>query len=100
MWLSGLRVPCCHCSVSGYSCGVGSIPGLGTSMCLSAAIKIKENTVVNHHESQSLDLVTVFAAQIAQVWPAGLSSQGRLGNCHAAQVFVDDSSASSYDEMS
>ena len=30
LWHSGLRIWCCHCSVSGSCCGVGLIPGLGT----------------------------------------------------------------------
>ena len=32
-WLSKLSVWCCHCCGSDRSCGVGSIPGLGTSPC-------------------------------------------------------------------
>ena len=31
LWLSGLKNGCCHYSTSGYSCGTGLIPGLGTS---------------------------------------------------------------------
>ena len=30
-WLSGIQH--CHCCGSGFSCGMGSIPGLGTSLC-------------------------------------------------------------------
>ena len=30
---AGLRIWHCHCSSSGHCCGVGSIPGLGTSTC-------------------------------------------------------------------
>ena len=30
---SGLRIHRCHCSSSGHCCGVGLIPGLGTSSC-------------------------------------------------------------------
>ena len=29
-WLSGLRIWLCHCCGSSYSCGVCSVPGLGT----------------------------------------------------------------------
>ena len=32
--LSRLRIWCCHCSSSGNSCGMGSIPGPWTSTCL------------------------------------------------------------------
>ena len=31
--LSRLRIQHCHCCGSGYSCGVGLIPGPGTSVC-------------------------------------------------------------------
>ena len=31
LWRSKLRIWHCHCSGSGQCCGVGSIPGLGTS---------------------------------------------------------------------
>jgi len=34
LWWSGeLRIWCCHCCGSGCSCGMGSIPGLGTFIC-------------------------------------------------------------------
>ena len=33
MWFSRLRIWCCHCCSSGYSCGTDSNPGLGTSIC-------------------------------------------------------------------
>ena len=33
LWGRGLRIQCCHCSSSGCCCGMGSIPGLGTSAC-------------------------------------------------------------------
>ena len=33
MWLSGLRIWCCHCSGSGHCFGAGPIPDLGTSAC-------------------------------------------------------------------
>lgn len=29
----GLKIQCCHCSVLGCHCGVGSIPGLETPTC-------------------------------------------------------------------
>ena len=32
-WLCGLRIQCCHCCISGYCYGTGSILGLGTSAC-------------------------------------------------------------------
>ena len=32
-WLSGLRIQRCHSCGSGYNCGMGLIPGLGTSTC-------------------------------------------------------------------
>ena len=32
-WLSGLKIWCCHYCGCGYCCGMGSIPGLGTSAC-------------------------------------------------------------------
>ena len=32
-WLRGLRIWHCHCYGLGHCCGVGSIPGLGTSAC-------------------------------------------------------------------
>ena len=32
-WLSGLRIQRCHCCGSGYSCGMGLIPGLRTFTC-------------------------------------------------------------------
>ena len=34
MWLSRLRIPCCHYSGSGHRCGKSLILGLGTSTCL------------------------------------------------------------------
>ena len=51
----GLRIWCCHCCGSGYSCGVGSIPGLGTSACPGRDRKKKSSrggirqTVVKSH---------------------------------------------------
>ena len=32
-WLSRLRTQCCYCCGSGCCCGVGLIPGPGTSLC-------------------------------------------------------------------
>ena len=44
-WLGGLRTWCFHCSGSGYSCGVGSVPDLETSTChgYSQNFKVKQN---------------------------------------------------------
>ena len=39
-WFSGLRTWCCHCCGSGCYCGVGSVPGLGTSMPLTWLKKV------------------------------------------------------------
>ena len=33
MWLSGLRIQCCHCCGLSYCCGVGLNPGPGISTC-------------------------------------------------------------------
>ena len=33
LWISGLTIQCCQCSGSGCCCGMGSIPGVGTSTC-------------------------------------------------------------------
>lgn len=41
-WLSGLRVWCCDCCGSGYSCGVCSIPGSGNSTYRGRCSQIKE----------------------------------------------------------
>ena len=43
-WLSRLRIHHCHCCGSGYICGVGSIPRLGTSTCRGCSQKRKEKT--------------------------------------------------------
>ena len=32
-WHSGLTIQCCHCNSSGCCCGMGLIPGPGTSIC-------------------------------------------------------------------
>ena len=39
LWLSGLRICCCHCSGSVCCCGVGSIPGSETSHAAGEAKK-------------------------------------------------------------
>ena len=55
LWLSGLRIPHCHCCCSGYSCVTGSVPGLGTSTCWRHSQKknffftCKDNSVVKIH---------------------------------------------------
>ena len=41
-WLSELRAWCCHCCSSGQYCGLGSIPGLGTTACHRCSQKKKE----------------------------------------------------------
>ena len=33
LWLSGLRIWCCHCCGWGHCCGLDLIPGMGTSTC-------------------------------------------------------------------
>ena len=33
LWLRGLKIQCCQCCASGYSCGMGSLSGPGTSTC-------------------------------------------------------------------
>ena len=33
LWCGGLRIQCGHYSSLGHCCGIGSIPGLGTSTC-------------------------------------------------------------------
>ena len=42
LWLSKLRIQCYHCCGSDYSCGVGSIPGPGTSTCCGYSQKKKK----------------------------------------------------------
>ena len=42
-WLSRLRIQCCHCCDSGYSCGTGSIPGRETFACRGHSQKINKN---------------------------------------------------------
>ena len=40
-WLSKLRIQYYHCCSSSYCCGVGSIPGPGTSLCLHHICMVK-----------------------------------------------------------
>ena len=42
VWLSGLRIWCCHHSGLSHCCGVGSIPDLGTSACCGHSQKQKQ----------------------------------------------------------
>ena len=42
LWHSGIWIQHCHCYGSSYSCGVGSIPGPGTSTCHECSQKKKE----------------------------------------------------------
>ena len=44
-WLSMFRIQHCHCCTFGYSCGTGSIPGLGTFTCHRWGQKKKKRTV-------------------------------------------------------
>ena len=46
MWHSGLRIWHCHCNGSGGCCGVGSIPGPGTSTCLKHSQKKKKRPII------------------------------------------------------
>ena len=39
---SRLRIWHCHCYGSGYCCGIGSVPGLGTSACCRYGQKRKK----------------------------------------------------------
>ena len=41
LWHSGLRIQHCHCNSLGCCCGMGSVPGLGTSACLRHGQKKK-----------------------------------------------------------
>ena len=43
-WLRGLRIQHCSCSRSSHCCGVGSIPGLGTSACCRLRPQSPQNT--------------------------------------------------------
>ena len=38
LWFRGLKIQHCHCYNSSYSCGLGSIPGLGTSACCGCGL--------------------------------------------------------------
>ena len=42
MWHRGLKLQCCHCSSLGCCCGVGLIPGPGTSICGGCGQKKKK----------------------------------------------------------
>ena len=42
LWLSRLRIRCCHCCGFGYSCGMGYIPGPETSACCGHSQKKKK----------------------------------------------------------
>ena len=42
LWLSWLRIHHCHCSSLGHGCGMGSIPGPGTSTCCKDGQKKKK----------------------------------------------------------
>ena len=42
--LSGLRMGHCHCSGWGHCCGMGWIPGPGTSTCLGCGRKRKKKS--------------------------------------------------------
>ena len=44
LWLGGLKIWCCHSCGSGYSCGIGSIPGPGTSACSRQGQKKQKQT--------------------------------------------------------
>ena len=48
-WLSGLRIQHCPCSGLGHCCGVGSLPGLGTSTWHGCGEK---NKIKLKHESR------------------------------------------------
>ena len=62
----GLKIRRCHCSGSGLDCGMGSLPGLGTSACQRRYQKKK--ITKNHSESflrsktYSLSDVNILAA--------------------------------------
>ena len=54
MWLSRLRVQCCHYSESGWCCGMDSSPGLETSICFDSSQKKKKSLLLkdaSHHLS-------------------------------------------------
>ena len=42
LWHRGLKLQCCHCSSLGCCCGVGLIPGPGTSICGGCGQKKKK----------------------------------------------------------
>lgn len=42
LWLSRLRIQCCHFCTLGCCCGEGSIPGLGTYTCYGCYQKKKK----------------------------------------------------------
>ena len=42
LWLSGLRIQLCRCSSLNQCCGMGLIPGLGTSTCCRCGKKKKK----------------------------------------------------------
>ena len=46
LWHSGLRMYHCHYSSSGHCCGVGSIPGAGTSTHVTRAAKKKKKKMM------------------------------------------------------
>ena len=60
LWLSGLRIQHCHCNGLGYCCGMGLIPGLGTSACprygqkKSPKLEIHSGTKVSHKDINSI----------------------------------------------
>ena len=54
LWHTGLRIWHCHCSSSGYCCGVGLIPSLGTSICCKCGQK-KTQVANGYYKSDTFE---------------------------------------------
>ena len=55
-WLTWLRIQHCHCSGSACCCGIGSIPGPGTSTCCRHGHTQKKNPYYYHFKEQKPEL--------------------------------------------
>ena len=73
-WLNGLRIQCCHCCGSSYSCGTGSIPGLGASACHGLSKKKKivlsnpMKVIVLHRDSVSPSTENTYTSIVSLIY--------------------------------
>ena len=59
MWHSRLRIQCCYGCGAGDNCGMGSIPGSGTSTCRGHSQKEKKQTLLEGFLLSVLDFLSV-----------------------------------------